>query len=162
MTQPSTAPRIDRPEFERLAPEVAAALLALGKAVDNSGLEKSLTELLKLRASQLNACEFCLNFHLNMARKIKLSDEKIDAVEQWRQANVYSARERAALAWTEALTSTSSLASSHGSENSNQLYRDLEAQFTQSEIAHLTASIGGINIWNRIAGALQFTPPALT
>ncbi|MBY0571336.1 MAG: carboxymuconolactone decarboxylase family protein [Burkholderiaceae bacterium] len=143
----------DWPSYEKTAPGVIAALSQLGKAIDESGLEKSLTELIKLRASQMNGCAFCLQFHLNLARKIELPQQKIDLLAAWRDTEIYSARERAALAWTEALTL---MAQQHIAAD---LYAELAASFSPTEIAFLTAAIGAINAWNRIAGALQFTPP---
>ena len=92
------AVRMDWDEFSMTAPAVLAALRALGAAVDESGLDKELTELLKLRASQLNGCAFCLQFHLNIARKIKIPQAKIDLVAVWAEAPIFSKRERAALA----------------------------------------------------------------
>lgn len=145
--------RSDWPSFEQAAPSVVAALGMLGKAVDDSGLDKQLTELLKLRASQLNGCAFCLQFHLNLARKIGLAQAKIDLVATWREAGVFSTRERAALAWTEALTL---MAQQHVA---NAQYAEVQAAFTESEITFLTTAVGAINAWNRIAGALQFPPP---
>lgn len=145
--------RSDWSSFELAAPSVVAALRQLGKAVDDSGLDKQLTELLKLRASQLNGCAFCLQFHLNLARKLGLAQAKIDLVATWREAGVFSARERAALAWTEALTL---MAQQHVAD---AIYVGLQAEFSESEIAYLTTAVGAINAWNRIAGALQFSPP---
>lgn len=145
--------RSDWASFEQAAPGVVVALGMLGKAIDDSGLEKQLTELLKLRASQLNGCAFCLQFHLNLARKIGLEQAKIDLVATWRDAGVFSARERAALAWTEALTL---MAQQQVTETQ---YAELQAAFTESEIAFLTSAVAAINAWNRIAGALQFSPP---
>lgn len=146
-------PRSDFPDFERAAPAVVAALRLLGKAVDDSGLDKPLTELLKLRASQLNGCAFCLQFHLNLARKLGLAPAKIDLLATWREAGVFSARERAALAWTEALTLMAQ------QPVADAAYAALQAKFSGPEIAFLTAAVGAINAWNRIAGALQFSPP---
>jgi AhpD family alkylhydroperoxidase len=145
--------RSDWASFEQAAPGVVDALGMLGKAIDDSGLEKQLTELLKLRASQINGCAFCLQFHLNLARKIGLEQAKIDLVATWRDAGVFSARERAALAWTEALTL---MAQQQVTETQ---YAELQAAFTESEIAFLTSAVAAINAWNRIAGALQFSPP---
>lgn len=123
------APRIGRSRYDQTAPGVVAALRALGKAVDDSGLDKSLTELIELRASQINGCAFCVQYHLNVAR------------------------ERAALAWAEALTLMS------GNTVSDAVYAELQEQFSEPEIAFLTAAVGAINVWNRIAGALHFAPP---
>jgi AhpD family alkylhydroperoxidase len=142
--------RSDWQTFGGTAPGVVAALEALGKAVDASGLDKELTELLKLRASQLNGCAFCLQFHLDVARKVGLSAAKIDLVAAWRDAGIFSAREKAALAWTEALTL---MAQKHVPDG---LHADLRAEFSDAEIAFLTAAVGYINAWNRIAGGLQF------
>src|ERR1700678_2152026 len=99
-----TSPRMEFAEFDQKAPAARAALSALSKAVDDSGLEKALTELIKIRASQVNGCAFCVQFHLNAARKAGVSQTKLDLVAVWRDTGVFSAHERAALAWTEALT----------------------------------------------------------
>ncbi len=147
------APRIDRSRYDRTAPAVVAALRALGKAVDDSGLDKSLTELVELRASQINGCAFCLQYHLNVARRLGVAPVKLDLVAAWREAGVFSARERAALAWAEALTLMS------GNTVSDVVYAELQGQFSEPEIAFLTAAVGAINVWNRIAGALRFAPP---
>jgi AhpD family alkylhydroperoxidase len=153
MTHSQHQPRIDENQYYQTAPEVAAALLALGKAVDDSGLDKTLTELMKLRASQLNGCAYCIQYHLNVARKLGMSSAKLDLVAAWRDAGVFSSREMAALAWTEALTRMA------GNAVSDSVYEELEKQFSEPEIAFLTAAIAAINAWNRIAGALGFEPP---
>jgi len=148
--------RIDRSRYDRMAPAVTAALSALGKAVDDSRLDKSLTKLMKLRASQINGCAFCVQYHLNVARKLGVSSAKLDLVAAWRDAGVFSAREQAALAWTEALTLMA------GNSVSDAVYVELQGQFSESEIAFLTAAVGTINVWNRIAGALHFAPPVVS
>ncbi len=153
MTPSEHRPRISRDEHDRLAPAVVAALRALGRAVDESGLEKPLSELVKVRASQINGCGFCIGFHLNAARKLDVAPAKLDLLPAWREAGVYSARERAALAWTEALTRMDR------HSVSDATWAQVQAQFTQSEIAFLTAAVAAINAWNRIAGALRFEPP---
>lgn len=146
-------PRIDRPEFARLTPGVSEAMLALGKAINAAGLEKDLLELIKLRASQLNGCTFCLQFHLNVARDLSMPATKLDLLAAWREAPVYSARERVALAWTEALT----LATEGGA--SDALYAEVLAEFGPVHLSFLTAAIANINAWNPIAAALRFAPP---
>lgn len=146
-------PRIGRSDFDDIAPAAVAALRALGKAVDDSGLEKTLTELIKVRASQINGCAFCIQFHLNMARKLGVETPKLDLLAAWREVGVYTARERAALAWTEALTRMDR------HSVSDATYAQVQEQFTRSEIAFLTTSVGAINAWNRIAGSLHFAPP---
>jgi len=145
--------RLTYEAFTKMAPAAHAALTALGKAVDESGIEKELTELVKLRASQLNGCAFCVQFHLNAARRFGIASEKLDLVAAWPDAGVFTPREMAALAWTEALTAM-------GPEStSDQAYAALLRQFNETEAVFLTVAIGTINQWNRIAVALRFPPP---
>ena len=153
MTPPDHRPRISWNDFDRAAPAVTVALRALGQAVDDSGLDKSLTELIKLRASQINGCAYCIQYHLNLARRVGVVPAKLDLVAAWREAGIYGARERAALAWAEALTRMAER------PVCDAVYTELQAQFSETEIAFLTSAIGAINAWNRIAGALQFAPP---
>jgi AhpD family alkylhydroperoxidase len=148
----SSQPRVDYEPFRKIAPAVYAAMVALGKAVDDSGLDKALTELIKIRASQINGCAFCIQFHLNTARKAGVAAEKLDLVAAWHEAGVYTPREMAALAWTEALTKMAT------AEVTDALWVQLREHFSESEAVFLTASIGTINNWNRMAGTLRFTP----
>lgn len=144
-------PRMEYEAFTKLP--AYAALAALSRSVTESGLEKALTELIKVRASQMNGCAFCLQFHLNVARKLGVAAEKLDLVAAWREAGVFTAREMAALAWTEALT-----ALDHASVG-DQDYAALLTQFTESEAVQLTVAVATINQWNRIGVALRFAPP---
>jgi AhpD family alkylhydroperoxidase len=139
--------------FHKLAPQEIAALLAMSKAVEASGLERELLELVKLRSSQLNGCAFCLQMHATDARKMGMSEEKLQLLAAWREAPVYSSRERAALAWTESLTL---VASHHGV--SDEVYDDAVSVFSDAELAHLTSAVLLINSWNRLAIAYRFTP----
>jgi AhpD family alkylhydroperoxidase len=148
-------PRLSYEGFVKTAPAAYASLGALSKAVDDSGLEKSLTELVKTRASQLNGCAFCLSFHLNMLRKLEVAQEKIDLLPVWRDAGVYSSRELAALAWTEAVTNLSPHSAS------DEAYAALLSEFSESEAEFLTIAIATINAWNRLGVALRFAPLAL-
>jgi AhpD family alkylhydroperoxidase len=145
--------RVEFVEFDQKAPAARAALSALSKAVDDSGLEKALTELIKIRASQVNGCAFCVQFHLNAARKAGVSQTKLDLVAVWRDTGVFSARERAALAWTEALTHLTPAGISE------EEYKSAGKELAESELLFLTAAIASINAWNRIAMAYQFAPP---
>jgi AhpD family alkylhydroperoxidase len=147
-----TTPRIAWSEYEHVAPETVAALRALGKAIDDSGLEKPLTELLKVRASQLNGCAYCLHFHLVSARKVDVAAAKLDLVATWRDVGVFTARERAALAWTESLTLMAQY------PVSDAIYAERREHFSTSEIVFLTATVSLINAWNRVAGGLRFFP----
>lgn len=151
------SPRMDYAEFSETAVGVSAALQALGKAVDASGLEKPLTELIKVRASQINGCAFCVQFHLNLSRKLGVASSKLDLVAVWRDTPaVFTPRERAALAWTEALTALAR-ATGHGVEDHE--YDAVREHFSKSEVAFLTAAIANIQAWNRIAVSMRFAPP---
>lgn len=148
----SVTPRIKQEEFYRVAPAARDALVALGKAVDESGLEKTLTELLKLRVSQINGCAFCVQFHLTIARRLGVPAAKLDLAAAWSDTDIYTPRERAALAWAEALTEFA-----HGPAM-EAAYASLQAEFNDSEICFLTAAIANINAWNRISIGLRFAP----
>jgi AhpD family alkylhydroperoxidase len=137
----------------KAAPDVIAALRALTKASVDAGLEKDLIELIKIRASQVNGCAFCLQFHLNEARKLGVAAEKLDLVAAWREAGVYSGREEAALAWTETLTRVADNGAS------DEAYAAVGKEFNEKEVIFLTAAIGNINAWNRIGVAFGFSPP---
>ena len=148
-------PRVSYEDFGKAAPGAYAGLAALGKTVDESGLEKSLTELVKLRASQMNGCAFCVSFHLNLLRKLGVAPEKIDLLAVWREAGVYSKRELAALAWTEIMTELSPGGAS------DEAYAALLGAFSVEEAMFLNVAIATINAWNRLGVALRFAPLAL-
>jgi AhpD family alkylhydroperoxidase len=145
--------RMELTDFATVAPAARAALTALSKSVDDSGFEKTLTELIKIRASQINGCAFCVQYHLNAARKLTVSPAKLDLVAVWRDASIFTAREKAALAWTEALTHPTPLGIN------DEDYNNSTEEFSQSELTFLTVTIATINAWNRIAMAYRFTPP---
>lgn len=149
----SSQARMEWEKFRQVAPDANAALLALGKAPVDAGLPKDLLELVKLRASQINGCAFCTQFHLNQARQAGVAPEKLDLLAAWRDAGVFSAREAAALAWTEALTDIARQGAS------DEAYAALRAEFSETEATFLTVAVATINAWNRIAGPLRFTPP---
>lgn len=133
----------------RLDPFAAAPALMkkwMAVSVDVAGsLEPSLVELVKIRASQINACANCLNMHTAEARARGETEQRIHLLVAWREAPCYTERERAALAWTEALTT---LATAHPKETAR---RDLQAAFTEDEQVKLTLMINVINGWNRLA-----------
>ncbi|MDQ2832549.1 MAG: carboxymuconolactone decarboxylase family protein [Acidobacteriota bacterium] len=145
--------RMELEQFSTLAPGVRSALQAINKAVVEQGLEKALTELIKLRASQINGCAFCLQFHLALAREAKISEIKLDLLAAWRESGVFTSREVAALAWTEALTCVTPAGVS------DEIYAHVRKEFSEGELALLTSSVVVINAWNRIAIAFRFTPP---
>ncbi|MBS1821616.1 MAG: carboxymuconolactone decarboxylase family protein [Acidobacteria bacterium] len=144
--------RMELVDFERVAPAARAALTALSKAATDAGLDKALVELIKLRASQINGCAFCLQFHLTLARKAGVAQTKLDLVAAWREAGVFTPREMAALAWTEALTSITPAGVG------DDIYRTATEVFDQTELAALSSAAVSINAWNRIAIAYRFTP----
>jgi AhpD family alkylhydroperoxidase len=142
-------PRI---EFGKASPETYAAMLALSKYTNECGLEASLLELVKTRASQINGCAYCLQMHTRDARKAGETEERLHMLPAWRETPIYTPRERAALAWTEALTL---LTEGHARDEDYEMVR---AQFGEAEIAKLTLAIAVINSWNRIAVGLRFVP----
>ena len=147
------SPRMDAQKFYKIAPDVTAALLALGSAVEASGFDPGMLELMKLRASQQNGCGYCVQYHLNAARKVGVSQRKLDLVCVWREAGMFNPQERAALAWTEALTAHLPDGVPDG------LWAEVRAVFSEAEAAFLTAAVANINAWNRIAASLRFSPP---
>jgi AhpD family alkylhydroperoxidase len=114
-----------------------------------------LTELVKLRVSQINGCAFCLQFHVNVARKVGVDAAKLDLVAAWRDAGAFSVREMAALTWAEQLTAMA------GSPVPEDAFAALREHFSENEATFLTVSIATINAWNRVAGGLRFAPPIL-
>ncbi len=118
--------------------------MGLAVAVANCGLEHSLLELVKIRASQINRCAFCIHMHVTDARKMGETEMRIYMLNAWRESTLYTDRERAALAWTEALT----LIAETGAPDED--YALVKAQFTETEQVNLSFAIGAINTWNRL------------
>jgi AhpD family alkylhydroperoxidase len=140
-------------EFQQYASGANAGLMSVGKSLAASGLEHELLELIKLRASQINGCAYCTQLHLNDSRRLGISAAKLDLIVVWREAGIFSEREKAALAWTELLTK---LAVSHVTDED---YAAVSAQFAPQELAWLSTSIALINAWNRLAAPFQYAPP---
>ena len=134
------------------APDAYAALTGVERYIRNCGLEPSLIELVKMRASQINGCAFCLDMHSRDARAHGESEQRLYLLNAWREAPGYSERERAALAWTDCLT----LVASRGAPDEE--YEALTRQFAPAEIVNLTTLIGMINLWNRLAIGLRAQP----
>ena len=141
-------------DVARLAPDVIAAMLALTKAGKSAGLEPALVELVLVRVSQINGCAFCLQFHLNIARKLDIDPRKFDLLASWRDAGIYSGREMAALGWAEALTQLTD------PQARDAALDKARAEFDEKELVFLAATVASINAWNRIAVGLHFPPPA--
>jgi AhpD family alkylhydroperoxidase len=124
----------------------------LEEYVASSGLEKSLYELVKTRASQINGCAFCLDMHTKDARKAGETEQRLYALSAWHETPFYSERERAALEWTEALTLISD------TDVPDALYENVRKQFSESEIVALSIAIVAINGWNRLAISFRTVP----
>ncbi len=138
----------------KAAPKAVAAMMGLETYVSNCSLEHSLKELVKTRASQINACAFCLHMHTEDARKAGEREERLYLLSAWRESRLFSLREKAALGWTEALTS---LAQAHPSE---EAYETVRLHFNEEEIVQLTLLIGTINVWNRLNVAFGYSHPS--
>lgn len=143
-------PRLD---FKAAAPAAYQAMLALETKVRTFGLEGKLVELVKTRASQINGCAFCLHMHTADARAMGESEERLYLLDAWRESPLYSERERAALAWTEALTR---VADTHAPDAD---YDALSAHFTPEEQVQLSLLIVAINGWNRLAVGFRSLHP---
>ncbi|MQA30552.1 MAG: carboxymuconolactone decarboxylase family protein [Luteitalea sp.] len=142
-------PRID---YAKTAQEVGAAMMGLEQYVQQTGLDRGLLELVRLRASLINGCAYCADMHTKVARSRGETEQRLYAVSLWRETPFYSDRERAALAWTEAVTLVSV---DHVPDDVYDLAR---LQFTEKELVDLTVAIVAINGWNRLAIAFKTVP----
>ena len=131
--------------FAQLSPGGYKALAGLEVYLRTCGLERPLIELVKLRASQINGCAFCLDMHWKDARAAGETEQRLYGLDAWEESPYYTPRERAALAWTEALTRVSE------THSPDQAYDQVESHFNEKELADLTLAISAINAWNRIA-----------
>jgi AhpD family alkylhydroperoxidase len=135
--------------YAHLSPALYRAYLAMSNAASASGLESSLLELVKIRASQINGCAFCLDMHTKDARAAGESEQRLYLLNAWREAPFYTDRERAALAWTEALTLVSE------SQVPDDVYEEARGHFSDEELVNLSWAVVVINGWNRIAIAFR-------
>jgi AhpD family alkylhydroperoxidase len=143
-----------RLDFYTASPDATKAMIALDAAVHKLGLEAQLLELVKLRASQLNGCAYCVDLHTGQARKGGESDRRLHGVSVWRETPFFTQRERAALGWTEAITQLSL------TQAPDAGYEQLKAHFTDKEMVDLTLAIATINSWNRLAVGFRKQPAA--
>jgi AhpD family alkylhydroperoxidase len=139
-------PRLDG---AKLAPGALAAMRGLEQYVRASGLETSLLELVRLRASQMNGCAYCIDMHTKDARAAGETEQRLYTLSVWREAPFFTPRECAALEWTEAVTE---IATSHAPDD---VYQRALTQFTETELVNLTMAIVAINGWNRLAIAFR-------
>ena len=135
--------RIDIRKY--LTSDAGQAMLNLGKAVENSGLERSLLELVKTRASQINGCAYCIDMHTKDARAMGETEQRLFGLNAWRETPFFSERERAALEWTEAITR---IADNHVPD---ELYDRVRLHFNEQQLVALTFAATVINAWNRLA-----------
>jgi AhpD family alkylhydroperoxidase len=129
----------------RVAPGGYTAMLGLEQYLHQSGLDEKLLDLIKLRASQINGCAYCIDMHWKDLRALGESEQRLYGLNAWRESPYYNDRERAALAWTEAVTL---IMQDHAQD---EVYESVRLQFSEKEVADLTLSIATINAWNRIA-----------
>ena len=145
--------RSEYTDFQSLTPDAFAAVRALSAIAAKAGLDKQLLELIKIRASQINGCAFCLQYHIRQSETLGVPADKINLVAVWREAPQFSPRERAALAWTEALTVLPNGVS-------DEVFAQASAEFGEKELMYLTSAVVAINTWNRFGAAYRWTPPA--
>lgn len=138
----------------RAAPELMKALTSLEEVVVASGLEPSLIDLVKTRASQINGCAYCIHMHTGEARHRGETEERLYLLDAWHESPLYTDRERAALAWTEAVTLISQ---SHAPDS---VYEEARRFFDEAELVKLTMVIATINAWNRIAISFRSVHPS--
>lgn len=142
-----------RLNFFQAAPDGAKAMMAVEASIEQSGIEHGLLELVRLRASQINGCAFCIHMHVRDAVRHGETNIRLHLLDAWRESPLFTDRERAALNWTESLTR---VAKTHAPDAD---YAQLQSQFSDKEIAALTLLIGAINLWNRVQIGLRAVHP---
>jgi AhpD family alkylhydroperoxidase len=147
--KPTAQPRLNYP---KASPNSVAAMSALQTAVNQSGLEESLLELVNFRASLLNRCAFCIDMHFRDAKAAGETDERLYLLSAWEETPLYTPRERAALRWTDALTQLA------GNHVSDEVFQEARAHFSEEELTNLTLAIVTINGWNRFSVGFKMPP----
>lgn len=142
-------PRLD---YTKASPEAAKAMIQMESFVRRSGIDAKLLELIKIRASQLNGCAYCIDMHTQDARLKGETEQRIYALDAWRETPFFTEKERAALAWTEALTN---IQTGHAPD---AVYHELSSNFSEEERVNLTLAITTVNAWNRIAIGFRAVP----
>ena len=140
-----------RLDYANLAPDAMRALYSLGAYLAKCGLEHPLLELVKIRASQINGCAYCIDMHTKDARAAGETEQRIYALSAWRETPFFSDRERVALAWTEAVTRI-------GEGVTEALFAEVSGEFSEKELADLTWAVAAINAWNRVAISFRSVP----
>jgi len=139
-------------DYGKIAPGVYDAMEALEQYLSQCGLEGSLLHLIRLRVSQMNGCAYCLDMHWKDLRAIGESEQRLYSLDAWRECPYYTSRERAALAWTEAITF---IAEGHAPD---AVHEQARAHFSDKELSDLTLAVAGINAWNRLSIAARLVP----
>ena len=142
----------ERIDYRKIAEDTYKALLGVHQHLTQVFPDAKLRALIELRISQINGCAFCLDMHANEARRLGETQQRLDCVAAFREAPFFSARERATLAWAEALTHVS------GTRAPDDVYAEVKKHFTDKELVDLTAAIGMINLWNRMSIAFRTEP----
>lgn len=141
-----------RIHYAKAAPGVYDAMDSLDQYLQSCGLEKPLLMLVQLRASQINGCAYCLDMHWKDLRALGESEQRLYSLDAWRECPYYSERERAAFAWTEAVTRVSE------GQVPDAVYEEVRPHFSEKELADLTLAVAAINAWNRISIAGRLVP----
>jgi AhpD family alkylhydroperoxidase len=141
-----------RIDLRRVNPGIMQAMLGLERQVGQAGLDHKLIDLVRMRASQINGCAYCLDMHSKDARAKGETEQRLYGLDAWRETPYYSDRERAALEWTEALTLVAE------TRVPDDVYERVRAQFSEDELAHLSLAIVAINGWNRLNVAARTVP----
>lgn len=141
-----------RLEYEKAAPEGVQAMMGLESYVRRCGLEPALIELVKLRASQINGCAFCIDMHSKDARAHGETEQRLYALNAWRETPFFTDRERAALEWAEAVTQVSE------THVPDDIYESVRQHFNDRELVDLTLAVAAINVWNRLAISFRKEP----
>lgn len=141
-----------RIDYTKVSPDGIKALYGLERYVRNSSLESSLIELVKLRASYMNGCAYCVDMHSKDARAAGETEQRIYGIPVWHETPYFTPRERAALAWTEAVTDVG------GTGVPDHVFEEVQRHFTEQEIVDLTFAVVTINGWNRLAVSLRAEP----
>jgi AhpD family alkylhydroperoxidase len=150
---PEVTMQAQRLDAYHVAPAAMNVLRAVESYLHQSSLDKSLIELVKMRASQINGCAYCLDQHSKVLRQNGESEQRIYVLDAWEESSLYSPRERAALAWTDALTLIAQ------TRAPDSVYHAVRGQFDDKELVDLTVLIGMINLWNRLAISLRYQHP---
>ncbi len=138
--------------YMKAAPGTYQAMYGLEQYLHGCGLEASLLHLIKLRASQINGCAYCLDMHWKDLRAINETEQRLYSLDAWRECPYYTDRERAAFAWTEAVTRVTD---GHVPDG---IYEEVRAHFNEKEMCDLTLAVAAINAWNRLAIAARVVP----